>query len=58
VNSISQWLGQHRTALILIALIGLVFLAFRTRSSGLRFDELQAAIGSGQPSIIEFYSNT
>jgi hypothetical protein len=57
VGDVQTWVAQNRTLLLLAAVGLILFLLLRTSPSKISASELDSRIATGQPVILELYSN-
>jgi hypothetical protein len=58
MKALGRLLKDNVALIVVIAVIVGAFFFLRTPSSNVTTEELSAAIGSGQPVLIELFSNT
>ena len=57
-ESLLHLMRDHLAALSLLFLLGILFVALRTKGTRLEISEFDARLRSGQPTVVEFFSNT
>lgn len=55
---IVEFIAENRTLIIVITVIVVAFMLLRTQQTETGSDEWPAIVKTGQPVIVEFYSNT
>jgi hypothetical protein len=55
---VAAWVRANWLLLILLVLMASAFILLRSKPSDIAsLDELSGVLGSGQPTVVEFYSN-
>lgn len=55
---ILTFISENRTVLIVVGVIVVAFLMLRTQQTDVSDSDWQSLVRTGQPVVVEFYSNT
>ena len=58
MESVIQFLQANRTLLIVLAVMSAAFLLLRSQQSDIEGGSWEAVVKTGQPVVVEFFSNT
>lgn len=58
MSGILNFIAENGTLLIVVGVIAVAFLLLRSQQTDVAGEEWQSLIKTGQPVVVEFYSNT